>query len=114
MGLRPMMPANGTNRSRMTPNPEVNPQGGLLTILKLSPVGGNRNVECVSLYDRRSAAACCLLAARDSSERPRVGCDGGRNSLAIDELPFAAAGDQPGLVQDFEMVRDSCSAHAAH
>jgi hypothetical protein len=63
---------------------------------------------------RVRAMACCLLAARDCRERPRIGCDGFGDGLAIDELPFAPAGDQPGLAQNFEMVRDGCGGHAAH
>ncbi len=57
---------------------------------------------------------CCFLAARDSRERPRVGCDGFRDGPAIDELPFAVAGDQPGFAQNLEMVRDSCGGHVSH
>ena len=49
--------------------------------------------------------ACGLLAARDFRERPRVGYDGFGDGLAIDELPFAAAGDQPGFAQNLEMMR---------
>ena len=63
---------------------------------------------------RESATARCLLAAPDFRERPRVGCDGFGHGLAIDELPFAAAGDQPSFAQDFEMVRDGGRGHAAH
>src|SRR5947209_926635 len=63
---------------------------------------------------RKSATACGLLAARDFRQRPRVGYDGFGDSLAIDELPFAAAGDQPGFAQNLEMVRDGCGGHAAH
>src|SRR5437870_13556728 len=58
--------------------------------------------------------ACGLLAARDFGDRPRVGYDGFGDGLAIDELPFAAAGDQPGFAQNLEMVRDGCGGHAAH
>jgi len=61
-----------------------------------------------------SAAACGLLAAPDFQERPRVGCDGFRNGSAINELPFAAAGDEPSFAQNLEMVRDGCGGHAAH
>jgi hypothetical protein len=42
---------------------------------------------------------------RDFRERPRVGVDGFGDGLAIDELPFAAAGDQPSFAQNFEMER---------
>ena len=77
-------------------------------------MGSNRNAERATLYGSRSAAACCLFAARDSCERPRVGCDGFRDGLAIDELPFAVAGDELSFAQNFEMVRDSCAGHAAH
>src|SRR5438874_11724564 len=44
----------------------------------------------------------------------RVGCDGFGDGLAIDELPFAPAVDQPSLAQSFEMVRDGCGGHDAH
>src|SRR5712692_10344219 len=63
---------------------------------------------------RESAAACCFLSTRDCCERPRVGCNGFGDGLVIDELPFAAAGDQPGFAQNLEMVRDGCGGHAAH
>ncbi len=56
----------------------------------------------------------CFLAARDSRERPRVGFDGFGNGLAIDELPFTPADDQPSFAQNLEMVRDGCRGHAAH
>ena len=41
-----------------------------------------------------SGAACCLLGGRDSEEGTRVGGNGFMDGLAIDGLPFAAAGDQ--------------------
>jgi hypothetical protein len=47
-------------------------------------------------------------------ERPLVGCDGSGDGPAINELPFATTGDQPGFAQSFEMVRDGCGGHAAH
>jgi len=61
-----------------------------------------------------SATACCCLAARDFRECLSVGCDGFGDGLAIDELPFAAAGDEPGFAENLEMVRDGCGGHAAH
>src|SRR5271167_3471773 len=63
---------------------------------------------------RESATACRLFTARDLRERPRVGRDGFRNGLAIDELPFALAGDQPGFAQNLKVVGDGCGGHAAH
>jgi hypothetical protein len=62
---------------------------------------------------RESAAAGCFSSTRDFCERLRVACDGFGDGLAIDELPFAAAGDQPGFAQNLEMVRDGCRGHAA-
>ena len=55
-----------------------------------------------------------MIAARDFCERPSIGCDGVAESLAIDELAFAAAGDEFGLAENLEMVRDSCGGDAAH
>src|ERR1700730_19276368 len=63
---------------------------------------------------RDSAPPRCFPAARDFRERPRVGCDGFGECLTKDELPFTAAGDQPGFTQNLEMVRDGCGGHAAH
>ena len=63
---------------------------------------------------RESATPRCLLAARDFRERPRVSCDGVGDGLAIDELPLATAGDQPGFAQNFKMVRNGGGGHAAH
>ncbi len=60
------------------------------------------------------AATRCFLATRDSRERPRVGCDRFGDGLAIDELPFTSADDQPSFAQNFEMVGDGCGGHAAH
>jgi hypothetical protein len=77
-------------------------------------VGSNGNAECATLYDTRSAAAGWLIAARDFCERPSIGCDGVAESLAIDELAFAAAGDEFGLAENLEMVRDSGGGDAAH
>ena len=74
----------------------------------------NGNAECATLCDTRSAAAGWLIAARDFCERPSIGCDGVAESLAIDELAFAAAGDEFGLAENLEMVRDSRGGDAAH
>ena len=63
---------------------------------------------------RESATPRCLLAARDFRERPRVGCDGVGDGLAIDELPLATASDQPSFAQDFEMVGNGGGGHATH
>jgi hypothetical protein len=51
-----------------------------------------------------SAAARRFFAACDFCERPCIGGDGFRNGLAVYELPFAAAFDQPGFAQNFEVV----------
>src|SRR5258707_11754693 len=61
-----------------------------------------------------STAAFCFLATRHFRQRLRVGCDGFGDGLAIDKLPFAAAGDQPGVAQNLEVVRNGCRGHAAH
>src|SRR5271170_5663752 len=55
-----------------------------------------------------------LPSVRDFHERPRVCCNGFGYSFAIDELTFAATGDQPGFAQNLEMVRDGCGGHVAH
>ena len=57
---------------------------------------------------RASAAACRFPSPRDFRERPGVCCEGFEDSLAIDELPFAAAGNQPDSTQNLGMVRDGC------
>ena len=54
------------------------------------------------------------LAARDFGEGPGISRDGFGGGLAIDELPFTAAGDEAGFAQDLEMVRDGGGGHAAH
>src|SRR6202023_3888304 len=60
-----------------------------------------------------SSTPLSLLPARNFGERLRVGYNGLRNNLAIDELTFTAASDQPRLVQDLQMVRNCCAGHAA-
>ena len=77
-------------------------------------MGSNGNAECATLDATRSAAAGWLIAARDFCERPSIGCDGVAEGLAIDELAFAAAGDEFGLAENLEMVRDSRGGDAAH
>jgi hypothetical protein len=69
---------------------------------------------CATHYLSESASAYCSPAARDFRERPRIGRDGFGDGLAVDELPFAAAGDEPGFAQNLEMVRDGCGGNAAH
>ena len=81
---------------------------------QLSDNCSNGNAECATLCDTRSAAAGWLIAARDFCERPSIGCDGVAESMAIDELAFAAAGDEFGLAENLEMVRDSRGGDAAH
>src|SRR6266567_1574642 len=65
-------------------------------------------------HDDRSTTALRFSTACDSGKRASVGRDSFRNGLAIDELPFAAAGDEFGLTEDLEMVRDGRRGHAAH
>src|SRR5579862_2509206 len=60
-----------------------------------------------------SAAAGGFSAARDFGECPRVGREGFRDSLAVDELTLAAAGNQAGFAENPEMVRDSGGGDAA-
>src|SRR5260370_5892157 len=55
-----------------------------------------------------------FLAVRYFREGPQVSFDGFRDGLAVDELPLAAAGDQPGFAENLEMVRHGCGSHAAH
>jgi hypothetical protein len=55
-----------------------------------------------------------LLAPSDFGEGSRIGRDGFGHGLAIDELPFTAAGNEPSFAEYFEMVRDGCGGHAAH
>ncbi len=57
--------------------------------------------------------ARCLHAC-NFRERASVGSDGLRNGLVIDELTFAMAGDEFGLAENLEMVRDGCGGNAAH
>jgi hypothetical protein len=69
---------------------------------------------CSAHHLSESATACRFPAASDFRERPCVSCDGFRHGLAIDELPFAAALDQPGFAQNLQMVRNGCGSNAAH
>src|SRR6266699_2263428 len=46
--------------------------------------------------------------------RPCVSFDGFRDGLAVNELPLAAAGDQPGFAENLEMVGDGCGSDPAH
>ena len=55
-----------------------------------------------------------FLSSRDFRERPGIGADGFRDGLAVDKLPFAAAGDQARFAQNFQMVGDRRGGHAAH
>src|SRR5216684_5665487 len=55
-----------------------------------------------------------FLAVRYFREGPRVSFDGFRDGLAVDELPLAAAGDQPGFAENLEMVRHGCGSDPAH
>src|ERR1700674_60097 len=55
-----------------------------------------------------------FLAAGDFCKRARVRFDGFRNSLAVNKLSFAAAGDQSGFAQNLQMVRDGCRSDPAH
>src|SRR5260370_35344856 len=55
-----------------------------------------------------------FLAVRYLREGPQVSFDGFRDGLAVDELPLAAAGDQPSFAENLEMVRHGCGSHAAH
>jgi hypothetical protein len=51
---------------------------------------------------------------RDFRERARICSQGLGDSPAIDEVPFASAGDQSGLAQNLEMVGDRRGRYAAH
>jgi hypothetical protein len=79
------------------------------------PLPRNRYTECLRLCTgSHSTAASCFLATRDFRERASVGCDGFRNSLVVDELPFAATGDEVRFAENFEMVRNSRGSDPAH
>jgi len=62
----------------------------------------------------KSVAAYCFCVSCDFPERASVGCDGFRNGLVIDELSFAAAGDEFRFAENLEMVRDSRAGDTAH
>jgi hypothetical protein len=53
-------------------------------------------------------------SAGDFCERASVRLDGFRNGLAVNELSFAAAGDQPGFAQNLQVMRNRCPRDAAH
>ncbi len=55
-----------------------------------------------------------FLAVRYFREGPRVSFDGFRDGLAVNELPLAAAGDQPSFAENLEMVGDGCGSDPAH
>ncbi len=55
-----------------------------------------------------------FLAVRYLREGPCVSFDGFRHGLAVNELPLAAAGDQPGFAENLEMVRHGCGSDPAH
>ncbi len=66
--------------------------------------------------DHSSALAIppTLLAVRYLRKGPRVSFNGFRDGLAVNELPLAAAGDQPGFAENLEMVGDGCGSDPAH
>ncbi len=55
-----------------------------------------------------------FLAVRYFREGPRVSFDGFRDGLAVNELPLAAAGDQPSFAENLEMVGHGCGSDPAH
>lgn len=60
-----------------------------------------------------SAAPRGFLAPRDFRQRPRIVLDRFRHSLAVNKLSFAAAGNQSGRTQDFQMMRNRSRRDAA-
>src|SRR4030088_611616 len=66
------------------------------------------------MHPAESPPACRFHSSSDFRKRTSVGCDGFRNSLVIDELPFPPAYDEFGFAENLEMVRDSRGGQAAH
>lgn len=56
------------------------------------------------IQQQNSAAARGFFAARNFCERTCVGGYCFRDGMAVDELPFAAAVDQSGFAQNFQVV----------
>src|SRR6266705_695612 len=54
------------------------------------------------------------FAVRYLRKGPCVSFDGLRDGLAINKLPLAAAGDQPGFAENLEMVGHGCGSDPAH
>src|SRR5712691_6361977 len=54
------------------------------------------------------------FAVRYLRKGPCVSFDGLWDGLAINKLPLAAAGDQPGFAENLEMVRHGCGSDPAH
>ncbi len=55
-----------------------------------------------------------FLAASDFDERAGIRFNGFRNSLAVNKLSFAVAGDQPGFAENLQVMRNGRGGHAAH
>jgi hypothetical protein len=62
----------------------------------------------------RSSAARRFPSAGDFCERACISFDGFRNSLAVNKLTFAAAGDQSGVAQNLQMMRNGGRCYATH
>jgi hypothetical protein len=62
---------------------------------------------------RKSAAAGRLFGTRDFCERSAVSSNGFGDRATVNELAFALAGDQAGVAQNLEMMRDGGGSDAA-
>src|SRR5208282_1453485 len=74
---------------------------------------GSNSIGLRSVFDR-SRARRGLFAGGDFCEGLGVGCAPFRHGLAIYELALAAAIDQAGFVQDFEVMGNRRGGHSAH
>jgi hypothetical protein len=62
----------------------------------------------------RSVTTARFLSLGNSHERARKRFNGSRNSLAVNKLAFAAAGDQACFAENFQVMRNRCRGDAAH
>src|SRR5260370_27040143 len=60
------------------------------------------------------SAARRFLSTGNSCECPSVRFNGFRNRLTVNKLPFAAAGDESGFAENFQVMRNGRRRDAAH
>ena len=75
---------------------------------------GHHAPEYASFYGSLSTAVRCFHPFCDFCKRASIGRNGFRNSLVTDKLSSAAADDEFGLAEYFEMVRNSRGSDATH